>query len=319
MQPTIENFVNWRNQKVVNPNFNFYCDLIFKVFLGLKCYHAGIRRNNSQHAMAGRQAIAPLMFIGNHLIYQTILLNDMKERLEAPKEVYDFITGNKSFSRSGDEYRGEGGEYITENENKHIKGHLGPGVPTLQHWIRASRHHEKLQANRAAVFERADLKDPRLQSSSIFKFDIEVQMLRAIIRDSSILDDPYSQLPLKVIDGTILHHDLVNFMFTAMENYNSLMENPEADLHPVFVTYEDENIYNDVKTWTVEKICKNIEIILHGMNDLEIAAEYSALYSGMKNTRKQKLIVFYEELKTIMEKEAAERNGIDISRELNSD
>ena len=40
----------------------------------------------------------------NHLIYQTILLNDIKEGLEAPKEVYDFIPGNESFSRSGDEY-----------------------------------------------------------------------------------------------------------------------------------------------------------------------------------------------------------------------
>ena len=55
------------------------------------------------------------------------------------------------------------------------------------------------------------------------------------------------------------------------------------------------------------------------MNDIEIAAEYSALYSWMKNTRKQKLIVFYKELKIIMEKEAAERSGIDISSELNSD
>ena len=51
--------------------------------------------------------------------------NDMKKRLEAPKEVYDFITGNKSFSRSGNEHRGEGGDHKTENENKHIKGHLG--------------------------------------------------------------------------------------------------------------------------------------------------------------------------------------------------
>ena len=278
LQPTIQNFVSWQNQRVVNPNFNFQYDLIFKIFLGLKCYRARIRHNNSQHAMAGRQAITPLMFIGNHLIYQTILLNDMKGQLEAPKEVYDFMTGNKSFSRSGDEYRGEGGDYITENKSKHIKGHLGPGVPTLQHWIRASRNHEKLQANCATVFERAGLKDLGLQSSSIFKFDIQVQMLRAIIRDSSILDDPYSQLPLKapLIDGTPLHHDLVNFMFTAMENYNTLTENPEADLQPVFVTYKDENIYNDVKTWTVEKICKNIEIILNGMNNIETAAEYSS-------------------------------------------
>ena len=128
-----------------------------------------------------------------------------------------FITGNESFSRSGDEYRGGCGDHIMENENKHIKGHLSPGVPTLQHWIRASRNHEKLQANHVAVFERVGLKDPGLQSSSIFKFDIKVQMVRAIIFDSSILDDPYSQLPLKAIDGTLLHPDLVNFMFTTME------------------------------------------------------------------------------------------------------
>ena len=86
LEPTIENFVSWRNQRVVNRNFNFYYDLIFKIFLGWKCYSAGIRCNNSQHAMAGRQAVTPLMFIGNHLIYQAILLNDMKERLEAPKK-----------------------------------------------------------------------------------------------------------------------------------------------------------------------------------------------------------------------------------------
>ena len=243
----------------------------------------------------------------------------MEEWLEAPKEVYDFITGNELFSRSGDEYRGKGGDYIKENENKHIKGHLGPGVPTLQHGIRASRNHEKLQAICVAGFKRAGLKDPGLQSSSIFKFDIEVQVLRAITWDSSTLDVPYSQLTLKAIDSTLPHHDLVNFMFTAMENYNSLIENPEADLQPVFVMYEDKNIYNDVKTWTVKRIHKNIEIILNGMNDIEIAAEYSALHSWMKNKRKQKLIVFYKELKIIMEKEAAKRSETDVSSKLNSD
>ena len=54
----------------------------------------------------------------------------MKEWLEAPKEVYDFITSSELFSRSGDEGR-EGGDYIMVNENNHIKGPLGPGVPAL--------------------------------------------------------------------------------------------------------------------------------------------------------------------------------------------
>ena len=70
----------------------------------------------------------------------------------------------------------------------------------------------------------------------------------------------------------------------------------------IMIQYEDESIYNDVKTCTVEKIYKNIEIILNGMNNIEIAAEYCALSSRLKNTRKEKLIVFYKESKTIMEK-----------------
>ena len=68
-----------------------------------------------------------------------------------------------------------------------------------------------------------------------------------------------------------------------------------------------------------QRIRKNIEIILNGMNDIEIAAKYSALYSWMKNKRKQKLIAFYKELKIIMEKEAAERSETDIPSKLNSD
>ena len=48
LQPKIENFVTWRNQRVINPNFNFYYYLIVKIFQGFKYYCAGIRHNNSQ-------------------------------------------------------------------------------------------------------------------------------------------------------------------------------------------------------------------------------------------------------------------------------
>ena len=89
------NWKFWFNQRVINLNFNFCYNLIFKIFHGLKFYRTGIRHNNSQHAMARRQAIVPPMFIQNYLIYQIILLNDMKERLEAPKEDDDFIISKR--------------------------------------------------------------------------------------------------------------------------------------------------------------------------------------------------------------------------------
>ena len=134
-------YANWRNEKVINPNYNFHYDLVFNLLLGLKCFRAGIKKNNSDYAMAGRQKAAPIMFIGKHIIYKSLILNDMKLRVEAPAEVRNFINQNESFSRSGDPCRGEGGNYITETENKHLKSHLPPGVPTVNSWIKASRNH----------------------------------------------------------------------------------------------------------------------------------------------------------------------------------
>ena len=83
---------------------------------------------NSDHAIAGRQAVVPLIFIENHLIYQNLIVNDMQIRVEAFPKVQEYIMKNESFSRSGDTYRGVEGDYISETENKHVKGHLGPGI-----------------------------------------------------------------------------------------------------------------------------------------------------------------------------------------------
>ena len=42
-------------------------------------------------------------------------------------------------------YCDEGGDFTTETETKHIKGHLSPGVPSIVHSVKASRNHEMLQ------------------------------------------------------------------------------------------------------------------------------------------------------------------------------
>ena len=78
--------------------------------LGLKSYCTGIQHNNSNHAIAGRQEIPPLMFIKNHLIYQTLTINDMQIGVEAPPHIQEYIMKNESFSRSGNTYCGEGGD-----------------------------------------------------------------------------------------------------------------------------------------------------------------------------------------------------------------
>ena len=86
-----QEFVIWRNEKVINPNYNFYYDLVFNLLLGLKCFRAGVRKNNSDYMLAGRQKAAPIMFIGKHVIYKSLIVNDMKLRAEAPEELQEYL------------------------------------------------------------------------------------------------------------------------------------------------------------------------------------------------------------------------------------
>ena len=62
-------------------------------------------------------------------------------------------------------YCDEGGDFTTETETKHIKGHLSPGVPSIVQSVKASRNQEMLQRNSHSVFEKLNLKDPNLQKA----------------------------------------------------------------------------------------------------------------------------------------------------------
>ena len=146
-----------------------------------------------------------------------------------------------------DPCRGEGGDYITETENKHLNLHLLPGIPTVNSWIKASRNHAILTKNRDAVFTKASLKDPGPSESSIFKFEEEVQMLCVVIRDSSILLNLLQEFPLKSLFGKVLHPTLVNLYFTATENYENFKKDQGYKMEPVLVTYENESEYLNVK------------------------------------------------------------------------
>ena len=116
--------------------------------------------------------------------------------------------------------RGEGGDYVTENENSNLKSHLPPGVPTFQSWIISSRYHQKLVKSREEVFKEAGITDPATESSSIFNFENEVTMLRIAIRKSGILSHPYEEFPLRPLEGNLLHPNLINFYRTALQNYS---------------------------------------------------------------------------------------------------
>ena len=164
---------------------------------------SGIRQNNSDYALAGRQKVIPIMFTGKHDICKPLIVTDMRIRAEVPDAVKECIKRNESFDRSNDHTRGESGDYITETENKHLKGRLSLGVPTVQNWVIASTIHGRLQHNRNVIYEKKGIKDPSLQHSSVFKFARKIQMFRSMVQESNVLDNPYNFKPLQEVIGKI--------------------------------------------------------------------------------------------------------------------
>ena len=304
LDPSANHFVQWCCSNVKNPNYLLIYDITFNLLLGLRCFRSGIRRNNSKFALAGRQKVAPIMFVGNHIIYRDLLINDMKIRVEAPTEVKKYIEDNESFSRSGDPNRGEGGDYITENENRHLKSHLSPGVPTLKQWVIAARNHEMLTENRKLLFDRIGMKDPGAEESSIFIFEEEILSLRVLVRKSGLLSDPYEEKPLRSLEGKELHPDLVDFLMIAQNNYKSYLTDGAAP-QPIFVDAADEENFNNVDNWTISKIKTETLLLIEKFTDGERSEMFFEFSKSIANAKKKTLTEFYEEVKTDFENQIA--------------
>ena len=135
-----------------------------------------------------------------------------------------------------------------------------------------------LKLNRDAVFKKAELKDPGLQQSSIFKFSKEVQRFRVAIRESGMLDNPYEDVLMRSIDGDLLHHDLVNFYFQCKDNCKVYKKDLESELLLVFVTYAEEKAFNDIKNWTIAKLKNECEKLIKMFNDSQNSKKFLAFF-----------------------------------------
>ena len=213
------------------------------------------------------------------------------------------------FSVSGDNCRGEGGNYITEIKNKHLKNNLSPGVSTLKNWVEVAQNHEVLKKNfgEKNLFGRLNVNDPDKEESSIFKSEDEIMMLHPTIWKSGILLNPCSETILKEIDGCQLHSGLVNFYITAKEDFQSYIK-IGADQKPVFIMYENEKLYDDVSNWNISKLKKDIFSLIDTFTNTEVAAMYLSIYNALSKSDKRRHITFYKEVKERLQKQLSTEN-----------
>ena len=103
-----------------------------------------------------------------------------------------------------------------------------------------------------------------------------MQAVRKRIHESNLHRNPRDKIALKSLDGVNLHPTLVNFYHT-VENYSEYLKDPDADLNPVFVTFEEEEIFNDVNNWTIAKIDIKRGNLIKGANvgNEELMSEFA--------------------------------------------
>ena len=67
-------------------------------------------------------------------IYMETYIRDSFIRLQCPEEMKRFLEENESFSVSGNESKGEGGDFILKSKNRKTKMWIQSGVPDKK-WL----------------------------------------------------------------------------------------------------------------------------------------------------------------------------------------
>ena len=108
-------------------------------------FRTGVRRNNSDVIMAGRLKFSPLFYILRMTFYQEIDFRDIKTRVLMPDVVKQWWNINESFSVSGVDTKGEGGDFILEARNRETKQWMPAGIPDEKRWKRCIRNLDTLK------------------------------------------------------------------------------------------------------------------------------------------------------------------------------
>ena len=154
--------------------------------------------------------------------------------------------------------------------------------------------------------------DPSSEASSIFRFDIEIKMLRIAIRKSGMLSHPYDDHVLRSLDGNT---ELVNFYVTAVENYQKYKADFDHELAPVFVTGEEEAAFNDVVNWTIDKIKKKTSVLIEQLSCQDTWQMFTTLRCNMNRAKKSDYISFYIDVKTESIKQSAMKDVQNIEND----
>jgi hypothetical protein len=123
----------------LGPSMQLLIELVFNYGVALLVLRNGVRTEAPDLLLAGRQAFAPLLYLGHHPHYQKIEANDAAMQCRLPVEVREMANQFLSLPKGDLSRSAEATDYVLEMYNRNIKQHFYSGVPTDDQWLIAHR------------------------------------------------------------------------------------------------------------------------------------------------------------------------------------
>lgn len=106
---TAEGYFQWIPQR--SQLYVFSSEAVFTYCLSLHVFRAGVRWNNCKAINVAKAHFAPLFYGLSMPFYMETFFRDSVLRAKCPPELLNFLENHESYSVSGNDCKGEGGEF----------------------------------------------------------------------------------------------------------------------------------------------------------------------------------------------------------------
>ena len=310
IEPSAEGYISFVKSQAECSNYMYLFEMACKYTQGIINMRMAIRRNNHMLLQAAKWMTKELFHGRRHPKYQEIEIYEQFIFQIMPDELLSFMQRHCSISKSGHLSRGQGFDFVLEEENKTVKTWLKRGVPTDRTWLTTCRNHQSLKQMRQYILQLCGQSSTEAADRNL-KLEDAIDEWRLRLRQTEYLKPEKHGPVLTSIAADILDQGLAQF--TSESNRKRayrimdmlLHQPPPSDPsleHPVYILPSEREKLKSVESMSVSDIDNRILDII---DDLEVdyRSVYADLFSKLirnKSTRKSHHINFLQELSEIV-------------------
>lgn len=306
--PSPQDYISYVKTKSDNANYLYLFEMVCRYTQAIINIRMAVRRNNYILLQAGKFMSKELFHGRNHPKYQDIEVFDHFVHQLMPVELKTHFASHCSLSKSGNKSKGQGFDFILEEENKSVKTWLKRGVPTEKVWLSTCRNNQSLKQIKksvtsivGSVYEDLHGKEPDLEAP--------INEWRLRLRQTGYISDQKHGPVLTSISADILDQELLYFTRESNRKrgyriMDMLLHQPPPNdpsiHHPVYILPSEREKYLSVDSLTIQEIDNKILDTIDDLDEIN-KLMFLDLYREMirsKTTRKEDHIKFLEEIST---------------------